>query len=73
LFSLKNGLFTTGQWSSLGVQATGLIAIAVFSFVCAYILFKLLDKIIGIRVHRNVEQAGIDSAEYGVEAYTTFD
>ena len=73
LFSLKNGLFTTGQWTGLWVQFQGVAVIGAFSFVAAFLLFKLLDKLIGIRVHRNVELAGIDSAEYGVEAYTTFD
>ena len=73
LFSAKNGLFITGKWDGLMVQATGLFAIAIFAFVAAYLLFKLLDTFIGIRVHRNVELAGIDTAEYGVEAYTTFD
>lgn len=73
LFSLKNGLFTTGEWTGLWVQFKGVAVIGVFSFVCAYALFKLLNLIIGIRVQRNVELTGIDSAEYGVEAYTTFD
>lgn len=73
LFSLKNGLFTTGEWTGLWVQFKGVAVIGIFSFVCAYILFKLLDRIIGIRVQRNVELTGLDSAEYGVEAYTTFD
>ena len=73
LFSLKNGLFTTGQWTGLWVQFQGVAVIGAFSFVAAFLLFKLLDKLIGIRVQRNVELAGIDSAEYGVEAYTTFD
>ena len=32
-----------------------------------------MKKTIGIRISPQEESAGIDAAEYGVEAYSTFD
>jgi ammonium transporter, Amt family len=73
LFSIDKGLFTTGQTQQLGIQAMGVATISLFSFVVSYALFTILHKTIGIRVTRIEEQAGIDSVEYGVESYTTFE
>ena len=73
LFSAKNGLLTTGNAGQLGVQTIGIVVIALFSFVVSYSLFTILDKAIGIRISRIEEQAGLDTVEYGVEAYATFE
>jgi ammonium transporter, Amt family len=73
LFATKNGLFTTGSAQLLGTQALGVAVIAVFSFVTTYVIFTILSKTMGIRISRIEEQAGIDTVEYGVEAYSTFE
>jgi ammonium transporter, Amt family len=73
LFATKNGLFTTGQYHQLGVQALGVAAIGAFSFITSYGILTILDKTMGIRITRIEEQAGIDNVEYGVEAYSTFE
>jgi ammonium transporter, Amt family len=73
LFSIKNGLFTTGSFEGLRIQGTGIVTIAAFAFVTTYALFKLLDKTMGLRIPANEEQIGIDTVEYGVEAYSTFE
>jgi Amt family ammonium transporter len=73
LFSTKNGLFTTGSFDGLMVQILGVVAIAIFSFATSYGVLTLLNKIMGIRISRIEEQAGIDHVEYGVEAYSTFE
>lgn len=73
LFSATNGLFTTGSFTQLGVQATGVAVIAAFSFTTSYALLTVLNKTIGIRVSRIEEQAGIDTVEYGIEAYSNFE
>jgi ammonium transporter, Amt family len=73
LFSTKNGLFTTGSFDGLMVQTLGVAAIAIFSFATSYGILTLLNKIMGIRISRIEEQAGIDHVEYGVEAYSTFE
>jgi ammonium transporter, Amt family len=73
LFSTKNGLFTTGGFESLKVQALGVFVIAAFSFFTSYALLFIINAIKKIRISRIEEQAGIDTAEYGVEAYATFE
>lgn len=73
LFSIKGGLFTTGSFNLLGVQALGVTVISIFSFVLTYTIFTVMKKTIGIRISPQEESAGIDAAEYGVEAYSTFD
>ena len=73
LFSMKNGLFTTGSVDGLKVQALGVCTIALFSFTVSYLVLTLINKITPIRISRIEEQAGIDTAEYGVEAYATFE
>jgi Amt family ammonium transporter len=73
LFASKNGLLTTGNGHQLGVQALGVSVIALFSFASTYAIFTILNKTIGIRVSRIEEQAGIDTVEYGIESYSTFE
>ena len=52
-------------------QLKGIIVIAVFSFVVAFIVFKILAKL-GLRVSDEVEYDGLDIAETGVESYAEF-
>lgn len=73
LFAAENGLLTTGSSGQLIVQATGVVAIAVMSFVLTYALMKVLDMTMGIRVSREEELAGIDAAEFGVESYSEYE
>jgi len=72
-FALESGLFYGGGASQLITQIIGVLAIAVFGFVTTYILMKVLDMTIGIRVSREEELAGIDAASFGVESYSTFE
>jgi len=73
LFSTKNGLFTTGQSEQFITQLTGVTVISIFSFVLTFVIFKALQKTMGIRLSHKEESAGIDAVEFGVESYTTFE
>ncbi|MGL1904181.1 MAG: ammonium transporter [Fibrobacterales bacterium] len=73
LFATESGLFYTGSFSLLGVQVLGVGVIALFSFVLTFAILTIMKKTVGIRIPRDEELAGIDAAEYGVEAYTTFE
>ncbi len=55
------------------VQLLGVTTIAAFSFSVTFIIMSLMKKLIGIRVSREEELAGIDAASFGVEAYSTFE
>jgi Amt family ammonium transporter len=73
LFAADGGLFFGGGFSLLLTQLIGVITIAVFSFVVTFVLMKLIDKTLGIRVSREEEIAGIDAASFGVESYSTYE
>lgn len=58
-----------GDWHQLWVQtAVTLVSIA-FSAVMTFILFKVTDKLVGIRVDKRVEEEGLDIYEHGESAY----
>tara|TARA_B100000767_G_scaffold273609_1_gene304236 strand:+ start:8753 stop:10006 length:1254 start_codon:yes stop_codon:yes gene_type:complete len=73
LFAADVGLFFGGGFSLFLTQLIGVTTIAVFSFVVTFILMKLIDKTLGIRVSREEEIAGIDAASFGVESYSTYE
>lgn len=73
LFASKDGLFHGGGSDLLVTQTIGVLVIGTFSFVVTFIIIKIMQKTIGIRVNRSEETAGIDAVSFGVEAYTTFE
>jgi Amt family ammonium transporter len=58
-----------GDPSQLAAQCIGVAANALFVFPAAFGFFKLLDRVMGIRVPAEVEWTGLDSLEMGAEAY----
>ena len=54
------------------VQITGVLAVGAFVFVSSLLLWTALNKIMGARVTRAVEELGQDVAELGIEAYPEF-
>ncbi len=73
LFAESKGLFASHSFDFLGVQLLGVTVLAIYSFVCTYLIFTIMKKTIGIRIKRREELAGIDAVEFGAEAYTTFE
>ncbi len=53
-------------------QIIGIIAIAGFSFVTSYIAIKVINAFMPIRATDEEQEAGLDYAEIGVEAYPEF-
>ncbi len=58
--------------ANLGVQLIGIVAVGAFVFVISWLLWQLLDRLMGVRVSRKVEQLGQDAGELGIEAYPEF-
>jgi Amt family ammonium transporter len=58
-----------GDWNQLIVQLTATGFAIVYSGVITFILFKVIDKTMGIRVDRRVEEEGLDLYEHGENAY----
>lgn len=72
-FASEGGLFFGGGTSLLTTQVIGVVAIGAFSFAVTYLLMKVMQKTIGIRIDRSEETAGIDAVTFGVESYSTFE
>ena len=58
-----------GDWHQLWVQIFTTLVSIVFSAVVTYVLYKAVDKLIGIRVDKRVEEEGLDIYEHGETAY----
>jgi Amt family ammonium transporter len=63
-----NGLIY-GNASLLGVQAISVLAAAVYAFVVTWIVLKILDKTMGLRVQDEQEQEGLDLSQHGETGY----
>lgn len=58
-----------GDWHQLGIQIVATLFTIVFSAVVTFILFVIVDKMVGIRVDKRVEEEGLDIYEHGESAY----
>ena len=73
LFDRTNGLFYGGGFTQLGIQILGAAAIAAYTFVVMFLVFKILKVTIGLRVPAEVEIQGLDMHEHGLQsAYADF-
>ena len=63
-----NGLFY-GNAGQLGIQLVAVVASWVYSAVMTFILLKLVDFFIGLRVPEHEELAGLDITQHGELAY----
>ena len=50
-------------------QAWGVGTVVIWSGVASFVLFKLIDLVIGLRVSEEAEREGLDVAEHGEKAY----
>ncbi|MEK6576636.1 MAG: ammonium transporter [Nitrospirota bacterium] len=65
------GLFY-GDASQFIAQITGVITNFFFVFIVMYVFFKILDKIVPLRVSEEMEIDGLDQHEVAVSAYPDF-
>lgn len=72
--TLAAGIFDQGGFSLavVGVQLIGIVTCFVWAFGTGMILFKIIDAVIGMRVSRDEELAGLDFAEHGANSYPDF-
>lgn len=75
--SLAVGLFATadkysifGNPELLRVQVIAVISTIIYAFVVTYILAKVVDKTVGLRVSNEEEYVGLDISQHGEIAYT---
>ncbi|MGN0506193.1 MAG: ammonium transporter [Lachnospiraceae bacterium] len=68
-----SGLFYTGSWKQLGIQALGVLTVAVYATVMMIITFAVIKKFHGLRTTAEEEIIGMDIAEHGLpSAYPDF-
>ncbi len=65
--------FSSFAWGQLGAQAIGALTCIVTGGVISFVLFKLTNLIIPMRVSREVEIQGCDIPEVGALAYPDFE
>jgi Amt family ammonium transporter len=70
LFATDGGLFYGGGAAQLGIQATGVIAIATFTITGAFLTLKLISLVTDLRVGATEEHDGLDIHEHGTPAYS---
>ncbi|MBU0682482.1 MAG: ammonium transporter [Proteobacteria bacterium] len=72
--TLAAGLFNMEGVTAkiITTQVIGIGAAFIWSFGCAYILFKLIHLTIGLRISEEEELIGVDIAEHGAHAYNDF-
>jgi Amt family ammonium transporter len=59
-----------GDWHQLWVQVVVNVAAIVFSAVMTFILFKIVDAIVGLKVTKEEESIGLDISQHGEIAYS---
>lgn len=62
-----------GNMHQLAIQLIAVLATIVYSGIGTFILFKITDKVFGLRATEKEEAVGLDESQHGETAYTTFD
>jgi Amt family ammonium transporter len=78
--AIGTGIFVSPALGGVGIdgyemgaqvvtQATGVLITIVWSGVVAFVCFKLVDMVMGLRVSEEAEREGLDTATHGERAY----
>ncbi|MCR4430892.1 MAG: ammonium transporter [Tepidanaerobacteraceae bacterium] len=70
--SAVTGLFYGGGFGQLAAQLIDVAVVIIYGFGLAYLFFKVLDTVIGLRVNAEHEISGLDLPEMGALAYADF-
>ncbi len=66
---VNNTIVDTSMGAQVWIQAQAVLTAIVWSGVVAFIVFKLIDMTIGLRVPEEQEREGLDTANHGERAY----
>ena len=72
IFDTADGLFYGGGTSLFGPQLIGILAIGAWAYGTSFLVFKVIDSTVGLRVTAEEEIAGLDASEHGTSAYGDF-
>ena len=65
------GLFFSGNFKQLGIQALSVAAVAAYSGGLTYVILKVIGLVAGLRAESSDEGLGMDLVAHGEEAYAT--
>ena len=54
-----------GNWGQLGIQAYGVVCVIVYDAIMTFIILKVVQAVVGLRVSPEVETEGLDLALHG--------
>jgi Amt family ammonium transporter len=60
-----------GEWHRFTDAIIGVVAIGAYSFILTFVILKVLDMTMGIRVSEDDEELGLDITQHGERAYTS--
>jgi Amt family ammonium transporter len=63
-----NGLLY-GNPGQLGYQALSVVAAGTYSFVVTFVILKVVDLVVGLRVNTEEEEVGLDLTQHGERGY----
>ena len=63
----------TNQDASFSTQIVGVLAVNIFVFIAAYIVWSIMKVTVGLRLSKEAETKGTDVSETGVIAYAIRD
>ena len=72
IFDTTDGLFYGGGTTLFGPQLIGILAIGAWAYGTSFLVFKVIDSTVGLRVTAEEEVAGLDASEHGTTAYGDF-
>jgi Amt family ammonium transporter len=64
-----DGLLAGGGLALLGKQAVAVLTTLVFSFTLSFLLLKLVDRVVGLRVSEDEELSGLDLSQHEEAGY----
>jgi Amt family ammonium transporter len=64
------GLVYTGKFDQLARQAAASLITTVWAFVLSFVILKVIDWTIGVRVTEEDEETGLDLSQHGEAAYS---
>lgn len=68
IFAIDGGLLYSGDFTLLGVQILGVVAVIAWVTITMTIVFLIIKNTIGLRVTREEEITGLDIHEHGLES-----
>jgi Amt family ammonium transporter len=58
-----------GNFGQIGTQAVAVVSVWIYSGVVTFVILKVVDRFVGLRVNEAEEEAGLDSSQHGEVAW----